>query len=70
MSPHAQQFLADMGGKTPVICGPMYPGSNPELVAVLSEAGGFGVFQSVALTSLYGNINVNGFLNEAVIVEG
>ena len=39
----------------PVVCGPMYPGSNPELVAAVSEAGGFGVVQPIALTRLYGH---------------
>ena len=55
MSPHVKQFLADTGAKIPVVCGPMYPGSNPELVAAVSEAGGLGVVQPVALTSLYGH---------------
>lgn len=55
MSANTQQFLADTGAKTPVVCGPMYPGSNPELVAAVSEAGGLGVVQPVALTSLYGH---------------
>ena len=50
-----QQFLKDTGAKIPIVCGPMYPGSNPELVAAVSEAGGFGVIQPVALTSLYGH---------------
>lgn len=50
-----QQFLKDTGAKVPIVCGPMYPGSNPELVAAVSEAGGFGVIQPVALTSLYGH---------------
>jgi len=39
----------------PIVCGPMYPGSNPELVAAVSEAGGFGVVQPIALTRLYGH---------------
>ncbi|MGB2375104.1 MAG: nitronate monooxygenase, partial [Porticoccaceae bacterium] len=55
MNPNVKQFLADTGAKTPVVCGPMYPGSNPELVAAVSDAGGFGVVQPVALTSLYGH---------------
>lgn len=55
MKPNVKQFLADTGAKTPVVCGPMYPGSNPELVAAVSQAGGFGVVQPVALTSLYGH---------------
>ena len=55
MTANTQQFLADTGATTPVVCGPMYPGSNPELVAAVSEAGGLGVVQPVALTSLYGH---------------
>ncbi len=55
MSAKTQQFLADTGTKIPIVCGPMYPGSNPELVAAVSKAGGLGVVQPVALTSLYGH---------------
>ncbi len=55
MKNSTQQFLQDSGAKIPIVCGPMYPGSNPELVAAVSEAGGFGVVQPVALTSLYGH---------------
>ena len=55
MSKSTQQFLSDTGAQVPVVCGPMYPGSNPELIAAASEAGGFGVVQPVALTSLYGH---------------
>lgn len=55
MSVKTQQFLADTGTKIPIVCGPMYPGSNPELVAAVSNAGGLGVVQPVALTSLYGH---------------
>jgi nitronate monooxygenase len=50
-----QQFLQDSGAKVPILCGPMYPGSNPELIAAVSEAGGFGVVQPVTMTSLYGH---------------
>lgn len=49
------QFLSDTGATVPVVCGPMYPGSNPELIAAASAAGGFGVVQPVALTALYGH---------------
>ena len=55
MSQFVQQFLADTGAQIPVVCGPMYPGSNPELVAAASDNGGFGVVQPVALTALYGH---------------
>ncbi len=38
----------------PLICGPMYPCSNPELVAAVSEAGGLGVVQPLSLTYVHG----------------
>ena len=50
-----EQFLKDTGISTPVVCGPMYPGSNPELVAAVSEAGGLGVVQPITMTYLYGH---------------
>jgi len=55
MKNQSQQFLNDTGAKIPIICGPMYPGSNPELIAAVSDTGAFGVVQPVALTSLYGH---------------
>lgn len=42
------------GVDVPLICGPMYPCSNPELVAAVSEAGGLGVLQPVSLTYVFG----------------
>ncbi|MDH5711573.1 MAG: nitronate monooxygenase [Gammaproteobacteria bacterium] len=39
---------------SPVICGAMYPCSNPELVAAVSEAGGIGIVQPVSLTYVHG----------------
>ncbi|MAF26860.1 MAG: nitronate monooxygenase [Gemmatimonadota bacterium] len=44
-----------LGIDTPLICGPMYPCSNPELVAAVSEAGGIGVVQPVSLTYVHGH---------------
>jgi nitronate monooxygenase len=38
----------------PLICGPMFPCSNPELVAAVSEAGGLGMIQPMTLTSVHG----------------
>ncbi len=38
----------------PLICGAMYPCSNPELVAAVSEAGGIGIVQPVSLTFVHG----------------
>jgi len=40
--------------KIPLIGGPMYPCSNPELVAAVSEAGGIGIVQPIALTYVHG----------------
>jgi len=55
MNDQSQQFLKDTGAEVPIVCGPMYPGSNPELIAAVSDSGAFGVVQPVALTSLYGH---------------
>jgi nitronate monooxygenase len=39
----------------PLICGAMYPCSNPELVAAVSEAGGLGIVQPISLTWVHGH---------------
>jgi nitronate monooxygenase len=41
--------------ETPLICGAMYPCSNPELVAAVSAAGGIGIVQPVSLTFVHGH---------------
>lgn len=41
--------------EVPLICGPMYPCSNPELVAAVSEAGGLGIIQPISLTYVHGH---------------
>ena len=48
------QFLIDAGVEHPIICGPMYPCSNPELVAAVSSSGGLGVIQPISLTYVHG----------------
>ena len=50
-----QRFLGHARVETPVICGPMYPCSNPELVAAVSAAGGLGVVQPISLTYVHGH---------------
>ena len=45
----------DTGIEVPLICGPMYPCTNPELVAAVSGAGGLGVVQPVSLTYVHGH---------------
>ena len=47
-------FTRQVGVELPLICGPMYPCSNPELVAAVSEAGGIGVVQPISLTYVHG----------------
>ncbi len=47
------QLTAQTGINVPVICGPMFPCSNPELVAAVSQAGGLGMIQPMALTSIH-----------------
>ena len=43
-----------LGIEVPLICGPMYPCSNPELVAAVSAAGGIGVIQPLSLVYVHG----------------
>ena len=50
----ANRLLAHIGITTPIICGAMYPCSNPELVAAVSEAGGIGIVQPISLTYVHG----------------
>lgn len=38
----------------PIICGAMYPCSNPELIAAVSEAGGLGIVQPLSLSYVHG----------------
>jgi nitronate monooxygenase len=47
-------FLQQTNIEIPIICGPMFPCSNPELVAAASEAGGLGVVQPISLTYVHG----------------
>ena len=53
-SPLATALTRDAGVEVPLICGPMYPCSNPELVAAASQAGALGVLQPVTLTYVFG----------------
>jgi nitronate monooxygenase len=43
------------GIELPLICGAMFPCSNPELVAAVSDAGGIGIVQPISLTYVYGH---------------
>ncbi len=49
----ATRFTQELGIEIPLICGPMYPCSNPELVAAVSESGAIGVVQPLSLIYVY-----------------
>lgn len=44
-----------LGIDVPLVCGAMYPCSNPELVAAVSEAGGIGVVQPLSMVYVHGH---------------
>lgn len=48
-------FSEQLGIDYPIICGAMYPCSNPELVAAASAAGGIGIVQPISLTYVHGH---------------
>jgi nitronate monooxygenase len=50
-TPLTQQAGIDV----PLICGAMYPCTNPELVAAVSEAGGLGVVQPLSMVYVHGH---------------
>ena len=53
-NPYKNEFTRLLAIESPIICGAMYPCSNPELVAAASEAGGIGIVQPISLTYVYG----------------
>ena len=53
LNPH-NTFLKHTNAEYPIICGAMYPCSNPELVAAASEGGGIAIVQPVSLTFVHG----------------
>ena len=50
----AQSLCKQLGIELPLICGAMYPCSNPELVAAASEAGALGIVQPMSLSYVHG----------------
>jgi nitronate monooxygenase len=43
------------GIEVPLLCGAMYPCSNPELVAAVSHAGGLGIIQPISMSYVHGH---------------
>lgn len=48
-------FLSQTGVEIPLICGPMYPCSNKELIAAVAEAGAMAVMQPLSMVFVYGD---------------
>ena len=53
-TPLRTRVTDQLGIDVPIICGAMYPCSNPELVAATSDAGGIGVLQPLSLVFVHG----------------
>jgi nitronate monooxygenase len=51
----ANAFCEQLGIRYPIIGGAMYPCSNPELTAAVSQAGGIGILQPISLTYVHGH---------------
>jgi nitronate monooxygenase len=47
------RLTAHAGIEVPLICGAMYPCSNPELIAAVSEAGGIGIIQPISMSFVH-----------------
>ena len=54
-APYPTALTAHARITVPLICGAMYPCSNPELVAAVSDAGGIGIVQPISLTYVHGH---------------
>ena len=55
MVPLATPLTQHAGIRIPLICGAMYPCTNPELVAAVSEAGGLGIVQPLSMVYVHGH---------------
>ncbi|MCA9606219.1 MAG: nitronate monooxygenase, partial [Myxococcales bacterium] len=55
------KLTEQVGIEVPLICGAMYPCSNPELVAAVSEAGGIGIVQPISMMFVHGHDLREGF---------
>lgn len=51
----ATAFTEHAGIEVPLICGAMYPCSNPELIAAVSDAGGLGIIQPISMNYVHGH---------------
>ncbi len=51
----ATPFTQQAGVQVPLICGAMYPCTNPELAAAVSEAGALGIVQPLSMVYVHGH---------------
>jgi nitronate monooxygenase len=49
------ELSRQLGIEIPLICGAMYPCSNPELIAAVSDAGGIGIIQPISMSYVHGH---------------
>ncbi|MAE28026.1 MAG: nitronate monooxygenase [Planctomycetota bacterium] len=54
-NPLETKLARDAGIEVPILCGAMYPCSNPELIAAVSEAGAMGIVQPLSLIHVHGH---------------
>jgi nitronate monooxygenase len=52
---YKSELIRDAGITVPLICGAMYPCSNPELIAAVSKAGGIGIIQPASMIYVHGH---------------
>jgi len=57
----ATRFTQQARIQVPLVCGAMYPCTNPELVAAVSEAGGIGIVQPLSMVYVHGHDLREGF---------
>ena len=53
--PMKTELARDAGIEVPILCGAMYPCSNPELIAAVSAAGAMGIVQPLSLMHVHGH---------------
>lgn len=63
-------FCAATGAEVPLICGAMYPCSNPELVGAVARAGAMAIVQPLSLVYVHGRDFREGLREIAALADG
>ena len=69
-TPEPTAFTRHTGARVPLICGAMYPCSNPELIAAVSAAGGVGVVQPLSMIYVHKRDLREGLREIAALTDG